>query len=419
MSGSLTESVKYTRAAAAITCACLAFSLVGCSSAAAETQTEEPSAVNVVAEPVKRDAMSSYIILSSRLEPNNEVTVIPKVSGTVKKVNVEVGQSVAKGDALFEIDDTDIALSAAQADAALASARANYEMTVGGSMKSQLLQLETAMNSAKENLDTAELGLERTQALFDIGSVSQQALESAQTGYDMALLQYETAREAYELTRDTIQKQTANVAQAGVNQAKVASQLAGRQLEYAVVRAEIDGVIGSCTVSEGMMASPSSASVSIVDLSSMVINVAIPDNMLSRIKQGAEAEITVDGAEPSQFVGTVESIAPSADRMSMLFPVKIRVNNPDGALKSGMYATVRIAAEQKSDAISVPISAVLKSGNEYYVYVVRDGVAVRTVVTRGIANEEMIEITEGLSDGDAVVTKGQDFLEDQTPVVLS
>ena len=107
-------------------------SFAGCGSKKdATTSEEQVAAISVETKTIKPETIEQYINVSSKVLAENEISVLPKVSGTVKKVNFKLGDTVKAGDVLFEIDDTDTRIQVQQAQAAVNSAQAGYEAQAG------------------------------------------------------------------------------------------------------------------------------------------------------------------------------------------------------------------------------------------------------------------------------------------------
>ena len=126
--------------------------------------------------------------------------------------------------------------------------------------------------------------------------------------------------------------------------------------------------------------------------------------------------MAVDGLPGRTFEGRVAEIRPAADVASRSFGVKVRVPNPKGALRPGMFARGAIVVGVRQGVLSIPEQAVLTATSGPIVFVARGGRAVRQSVTLGEHQNGSVEVTSGLADGDAVVVEGQDGLTDNQPV---
>ncbi|MGI6031308.1 MAG: efflux RND transporter periplasmic adaptor subunit [Eubacteriales bacterium] len=419
---------KATRWTAAVMAGMLCIlPLTACGGEVQEETQEIGIAVSL--QQLQRGEMEDYIQVSSKVSAQNEVMVLPKVAGQVEKVQVQPGDAVREGQVLFVIDDTDYALALQQAQAGvgtaqagLSSAQAQYESTVGGTLQSQLLQLESAMESTQLQYDELMRNLERTRQLYEVGGASKTDVEALETQAQQLQQQLESSRQTYELTRDKIAAESAKAAaagvgsaQAGVNQAQAAYESAANQVSNTQVKAPISGVVGSCTVTEGSMASQSSVAMTIVDMDRVKLTINVADSVINKIQVGSQVYITIDALDGQQFEGTVSTVAPAADSQTMLYPVEIYIDNAQHLIKPGMFATVRLVLETKTDVISLPLDAVIEKNGETYVYVAgEDGRAKKVIVTTGMENSESVEILSGLEENDRVVVSGQDYLADGT-----
>jgi multidrug resistance efflux pump len=306
MKGRKTVRTLHKKLIAAITAALLCAALVGCSAADAAASAEA-SKIAVSVKPIEKGTLETYARNSAKVLASREIMIVPKVSGTVESLHFDIGQKVSKGDVLFVIDDTDISLQAAQAEAGYLAAQANYDKTVGGGASQQLLQLETAVNTAKINLDNAALALNRAQELFNIGAASQQALEAAQSSFALADQQYRTASENLSLTKNHILQENEQAVAAALKQAKAAYDLAQRQLSNTVVTSDIDGIVGIRTISAGSVVGPQSPVMSVIDISKVTVEFGVSDAIVNLIRAGeTPVEIEIGALGSKKVMGKVK-----------------------------------------------------------------------------------------------------------------
>lgn len=411
-----------------VACALCVTSLSACGGNAEQTESREIGIAVELMSATSGD-MEDYIQVSSKVSAENEVMVLPKVAGTVKTVNVQAGDTVQEGQVLFVIDDKDYQTAVQQAQASvstaqagLTSAQAQYESTVGGTLQNQLTQLQATLEATQLQYDQLMKNLERTRALYEAGGAAATDVEALENQAAQLKQQLDSTRRTYELTRDKIAKESANAAaagvnqaQAGVSQAQAAYQSASNQLSYTSVKAPISGTVGSCTVTAGSMAAQSSVAMTIVDMDRVKLTIHVSDSDINKIVVGAKAYVTIAALDGQTFEGTVATVAPAASAQTLLYPVEIYIDNADHAIKPGMFATVRLVMETKSNVISLPLDAVIQKNGETYVYVAsEEGRAKKVMVTTGLQNSDSIEIVSGLQENDQIVVKGQDYLADGT-----
>lgn len=411
--------------------ALIAMSATACGSGGAEQETAITTAVAVNVQQVQKGSMESYIKVSTQVSANSSVDVIPKAGGTVESLNVEVGDVVRAGDLLFVVDDTDLQISAQtalagiqQAQASVNSAQAQYNSTVGGSSQSQLDNARTAMDSAKISYDDAVKNLERTKELFSVGGASQTEVEALESSVELARQQYEAAKNQYDLLNNQILKESAAAAAAGVKQAQAGVESARSQYESIQnqiantrVKAEVGGMVASNNVTVGGTVSVGAPAMTIMDINTVKVVLGVSDEAINQIAIGSTVYVTISAASDEVFEGHVSSIAPAPDNQTMLYPVEVELQNPNHIIKPGMFASAKLVLSSQEGVISLPIDAVVNKNDESYVFVLQDDNTVKKVIVQtGMTNDENIEIVSGLTEGDQVVVKGQDYLVDGSAV---
>ena len=392
----------------------------GCSTSASnEDAIEEERAITVSVDYIKKTDIEKTQTVTGQAKPIKEVNVIPKLPGKVSEVYVSLGDEVKEGQTLFTIDDKEIKLQLAQAEAAVNVAKANVKRAEGGALELQMTQLESAFKSAEINLNDAQKMYDDVKILYENGMASKQDLDRAKSGYELAKEQFETAKSALELTESRINKENIETAQAQLKQAKASYNLAKTQLENTVVTSPADGYISSLNVNEGEITSGAVPAATIVDISTVVVEVNIVENIVNKIKVGDEYPVYIESVKKEPFLGKVISISPNVDPMTQSYSTRIEVPNEDGAIKGGMSAKVEIAVEAKENILAVPVECVVSEGGKSYIYVVEEDRAVKKEVTTGISNEEFIEISGDIKEGSQVVVKGQNFLSDNSKVIVA
>jgi membrane fusion protein (multidrug efflux system) len=148
----------------------------------------------------------------------------------------------------------------------------------------------------------------------------------------------------------------------------------------------------------------------------MYVEFIVPAQHRSELQPGQDAVMEVDGLPGQRFQGRIDEIRPAADAASRTFGVRVRVPNPKGILRPGMFARGAIITGVRHAVLSIPEQAVLTAASGPVVFAVRDGRAIRQAVTLGAHHDGLVEVTSGLSDGDQVVVEGQDALTDNQPV---
>ena len=198
--------------------------------------------------------------------------------------------------------------------------------------------------------------------------------------------------------------------------ALIKRDIPGLEYKPLKVKSTIDGIVGFVYVKPGQMVAQQVPLMYIVDPNSLKIEVYIPQSDLSFIKTGKSALITVAG---DTLKGVVSEISPAIDMKTREAKVYIK---PTGKwqriLKPGMLVGAFIAKEESKNTLIVPLSALVKEGNQYVVFKVSGGIAHKKNVEIGIKSGKYVEIKSGIAEGDTVITLGAAGLSDGQPVEI-
>lgn len=350
----------------------------GCSS---QTQEEvKETEITVEVSPAQVQDLAQRVTYSGIVRGKNEVQVIPKASARVTSINVQPGDYVRAGQTIMTLDNTDYIASVTQAEAGVAMA-------------------EAALRSNELQAESARIDYERAQSLHEGGAISDQQLEGFR-------LQYESL--------------TAGSAQAAVSQAEAALQSARTALDRCVISAPINGVVGNIALSLGDTANPAVPAAIVSDTNSLEIEVMVSETDVNFIQKGSKVDILVQAVREEPLQGTVESIADVADSAQRNYAVKVALANPDGIIKSGMFAELKIDTLGKPNVLAVAINGVIPKGGREIVYVVdADSRARELEVETGIKSDEEVEIISGLNAGQQVIVKGNTLVSEGTLVKVA
>lgn len=201
-------------------------------------------------------------------------------------------------------------------------------------------------------------------------------------------------------------------AQAGLDTARAAVELAKVRLDKMEIRAPFDGVVGLRSVSVGAYAQVGQALVNLEKIDQLKLDFRLPEINLRDIRVGQLVDIVVDAYPGRRFEGQVYAIDPQVDVNGRSIRIRARLANPDVLLRPGLFARVRVMGETRGQVVVVPEGAIVPRGTDNIVYSVKEGVAVESPVRLGRRNGGNVEIIEGLTAEDTVVTAGQSRLRD-------
>jgi RND family efflux transporter MFP subunit len=347
------------------------FAASACKKSASKTAApvETFGAAPVKVFKVRRERITEKLTYTSTLEAWTKINITPETGGKIAVIHVQEGDRVAKGQLVAELETASIRLQFKQAEAGVAVAEASYA--------------------------DALRNKERMDRLIKESAVSEMQREKIQLAFDAASAQLEQAR-------------------AGLNMAQHA-------LDVSLMRAPFAGVIATKNAEVGDVINPmmggfgggAGGVLTLMDYSKVKIDVAVSSEDIGRIRRGQEAVLRVNSFPGREFRGVVRVVNLTADPQSKKFGVEVAVDNPDGLLRPGTFGDIVFEIESHDNALVVPQSAVLENT---YVFVVEGGKAVRKNVKLGLQNTAMLEVLNGLAEGDAVIVDGNYGLEEGAAV---
>lgn len=316
---------------------------------------------------VEPGELRQNLSLSGSLRAVNQASVKARVGGEVREVLVREGEAVKAGQVLARMDTSEYQARVDQARGALLAARG---------------QLNIAAQARDNN-----------KALVAKGFISKNAFDNAQSQYD--------------------------IAQANVDSARGALAVAQKSLDDTVIRAPISGLVSSRTVQPGEKVSPDNRLLDVVDLRKMEMEASVPTSEIVNVELDQDVLVRVEGL-PAPLAGKVTRINPATQAGSRSILVYVQVDNPEGMLRAGMFGEAQLTLSKKTDVLAVPQTAIQNSAGSTTVYAIENGKLVQKPVTLGQvgSNEDgsAVEIVSGLQAGALVVRSNMGTLRTGTPV---
>jgi HlyD family secretion protein len=376
----------------------------------------EPVAAPVAVQTPSRGAISRTLRYAGTLEPRAIVTVLSKVPGRVERILVSEGEPVRKGQLLVLMEDDVARLQAEQAAAALAAAQAQLEKARRGVRPEELTNAQATVAAAEKDLADADTAFQRAERLYADGAITKAAREEAQAKLRAARTGVENARRSVQMMEQGAGSEEQRMAEAQLASARAQYDLAKLNRDNTRVTAPIGGQVAKVPIDEGNLAGAATPLLVIVNETAMVVKAAVPERHYGAFLAAGEAikAEAVFAALPDRgaLPGRLISISPTIDPATRTFTAEIEVTDPKGELRSGMYASVTFEVERADDALLVLAAALCSRGGGRGVFVVDGKVARFRAVRTGIEGDGVVQVLEGLSDGDRVVVDGNAFLED-------
>ena len=294
--------------------------------------------------------------LTGTVEPDDVVHVYAKASGDITAVNVKAGDTVTKGQVLFTIDTE---------------------------------QVDTAKNSvdsAAVNLQKAQSDLARMQILYDGGDLSDQEYEQYTNSVKTAQLQYNSAKTAYD-----------------------------QQVGYSSVTAPISGKVESCSAEVYDRANMNGELCVISGEGEKKVTFYVTQRMLENLAVGDTLTVEKSG---NTYDAVINEINTMVDDATGLFKIEAQLADADDAA-TGSTVKLTVTTGKAENVMTIPVDAVYYSGGKAYVYLYEDGKAKKASIEVGINDDDYVEVTDGLSADDLVVSTWSNNLYEGADIQLA
>jgi len=347
-----------------------------------------------------------------------QITITPKVEGRVQAIHFDVGDRVAPGTSLLELDPTDYQLAVEEAKRSLNEELSRLDLKQSPPEDFDVEQLPS-VESARLLLKNALQKFDRQKTLLGQSASSGQAFEQAETDLKVADVALRQARINAQSTLAAVKRRESILNQAlqklsetQVKSPKLGNVLRSSALENFVVAKRM------ASVGEMVRAFPSTPVFELVLDDVLKLHVMVPERYMSQVKMGLDVEVRVEAYPNEMFPGKVARINPTVDPQSRSFDVEAHVLNPDHRLRHGGFAKADVVVGTADKAITVPLEAVTRFAGVSKVFTVRDETAQEVEIAIGTQGPGWVEALGGLQAGDVVVTSGQSKLANGTRVTV-
>jgi membrane fusion protein (multidrug efflux system) len=327
------------------------------------TKTAQASAASTTfsVDPVAvvEKALDVTVSLPGELTPFEQADIYPRANGFVRAVKVDRGSAVKIGQMLAQLEAPELT--------------------------SQRIEAEAKVAGEKSTVDRLQAAQKQTP-----GAVAEHDIELAQAAF-------------------------------GASAAKVAAL---RTMEgYLVVTAPFDGVVTERNIHPGALVGPPASGkgtpmLKMELVAKLRLTIAVPEDQTSAVKAGDVLDFTVPAWPERKFKALVARVAHAVDTRTRTMPIECDVHNTDGALSSGMYATVAWHERRSAPTLFVPDSAIVQGTDKTFVVRIQDGKANPVTVRRGVSMAGLVEVFGELHAGDVIAKRGSEELKPGTAVTL-
>jgi HlyD family secretion protein len=295
--------------------------------------------------------------LSGNIEAHESIVSF-KVQGRIVELPIEEGQWVNAGDILARLDSEDYRQQVQIDEANVRSRDAELGLALAGNRSQDIKAAQQNVLDAQADLELKKSDLRRYEALYQKDEVSAQTRDDAATAVERAEATYERVKQVYDAQLEGTRKEQIRINQAEVNQAHQSLEMSRVRLSYTLLRAPVSGVMLVRQAEIGEVAAPGTPVVTIADLDHLWLRAYVSETDLGRIRWGQDATVHTDTFPGKIYHGRVSFISSEAEftpksvetykeRVTLVYRVKIDLDNPSHELKPGMPADVTIEVATK------------------------------------------------------------------------
>ncbi|MDP2157616.1 MAG: efflux RND transporter periplasmic adaptor subunit [Nitrospirota bacterium] len=353
----------------------------------------------------KKDLVISVTGTSTgTIKADKEVRLSAQRMGRISKLYVEEGSQVVAGNSIADLDSDEVQQRLLLASASMQRMNAQLDALKLG-LVSLKADVESNINKAKAVLDEAEARLKRFQELKDKGFVSQSDLDGVKREHDVAKASWVAAFAARQQIRAREEEIKAQAA--AVEQSQREYNLAKILLDYSSIKSPIAGVVTSRPVKIAETVPVGALVASVVSTDSLYIEAFIDEADAAKVAIGQQVNVTMDAYPEKAMTGEVTMISPVVlgnKQEARTFEARVRLLDKTIKTKPGMSADVEVIVSKKEHVLIIPSQAIIERNDAKYVYVGNDNRAVLRQIKTGQFNWTYTEVTEGIQEGDTVIT---------------
>jgi len=353
---------------------------------------------------VERGTMVRSVVATGRIEPIAKVEIKSKANGIIEVLHVDVGDMVAPGDVLAELDKENLEARVREAHANLKAARAAQQVAEAELEKNSL-------QAAGPDVEYYRRTCERALSLFRQNLISQSDVDKTQADLELAMNRQEVARSQLPIARAKIAEAEANVARATATVERAEEELANTTIR-APIRGTVltrDVEVGSPVSSILNLGAAATLVMTLGDIDRVFVRGKVDESDIGWVQLGQPARITVETFQDRAFEGRVTQISPiGVERDNVTtFEVEVSIENPAKDLKANMTANAEIILEEHENSLIIPMAAVsYDARKESHLDLVDPDAPEgrrRVAVKLGVGNGSRTQVLEGVREGDKVI----------------
>nr|WP_276531584.1 efflux RND transporter periplasmic adaptor subunit [Brevibacillus invocatus] len=380
----------------------------GCSGAPeeanlAQAETVQAKVVEVVT--VKKESTPVFMELTGIMEAKREAVLPFGTGGTISSIGAVKGAKITEGQLLATLDTRYYQKEVEAASSQVAEAAARKSKTLKGATEEAVEQQRLQVTSAQNQLTKAKQEVETGEKLLAGGAISQSEMDQRRRELTNAEISVKNAQLALDSLLRAAEPEDVAMANASIKQAASQVERAKKSMDDARIAAPFAGTVVDVFKQVGEQVSPGEQMIHVVDLSEVKVTLDVTNDAIALFSKNGKVQVVSQDQESRE--GTITFVSPVIDKQTGRYRVEVAVSNPNGTLRGGMSATIKVQRPIKGFLVPLESVGVSKSSN--YVMAVVDGVVVKKEVAIGQLTGDHIEILSGINDGDQLLKSGITF----------
>jgi multidrug efflux pump subunit AcrA (membrane-fusion protein) len=363
---------------------------------------------NIEVTTVKGEKFNDYFEVIGNIQPLNSTTISSETNGKIIKLNFNEGDFIKEGDLLLEIEHDSINAQIRQLEANLKQAIAlNNQAKSTINLQKYLLDGEVKLRQL--SLDNINKDVKRDEELFKSSVITKEKLDDRKFNRNITEIQYELSK-INKQQQNIVLNTNVETTNAQIESLQAQLDLLKIQLEKTYIKSPVNGIIDKLNVDKGELINPGTPIAEVIRIDSVKLVGGIPEKEIANIKYGDNVKINVSAYPDKEFYGKIQYISSTADKTSKTFDVKIIIDNSKGLLKPGMLAKFSMLRKKYDKAILIPTSSVIQTEYSPIIYLEKHGKVFERKVKLGNNFSDKVLVLDGLSEGERIVTVGQQNL---------
>lgn len=388
-----------------------------------KTPPEQKAPLKAVIRPVKVIQLASATTTEKRSFPGlvqaaRETQLAFRVSGPLVAMKAQIGQRVAKGEVIAQIDPRDFEIQVQRLEAAIDEATATLTAMKKGARAEDIARLEAQLSAARTGLANAQRDFERQKKLLAAGAVAQARFDNAEGTREAARANVEGLVQELKKARSGSRIEDIQAAEAGIQRLRVDLKAARNALADTSLQAPFSGIVSRKLVENFENVGAGTPVISFLDLSSVEVHSALPEDLVIRRDKIAEITCSLTAYPGRRFEATIKELGRKTDSANQSYPLTVVLHVPAGiTVEPGMAAnlTISLKLQQQQAGYLLPTGALFgeaDGGSCVWRLDPETMTVVKTPVTIGALSGDRVQVLSGLDARDRVVTAGSRFLRE-------